>query len=53
MHLLVSRILDASGVEYRTDEPIFPASSRHADFAVGNRLFLLGGDLSPGEKKKA
>ena len=28
LHLLVSRILDAAGVEYRTDEPLFPASSR-------------------------
>jgi 6-pyruvoyl tetrahydropterin synthase/QueD family protein len=53
LHLLVSRVLDAAGVEYRTEEPIFPASSRRADFAVGNRLFLIGGDLSPEEKKKA
>ena len=53
LHLLVSRVLDAAGVEYRTDEPIFPASSRRADFAVGNRLFLLGEDLSPEERKKA
>jgi 6-pyruvoyl tetrahydropterin synthase/QueD family protein len=53
LHLLVSRILDAAGVEYRTDEPLFPESSRRADFAVGDRLFLLGGDLSPDERKRA
>src|ERR1700722_15022030 len=51
--LLVSRILDAAGVESRTGEPLFPGSSRCADFAVGNRLFLLEGDLSPEERKRA
>ncbi len=53
LHVLVSRILDAAGVEYRTGEPIFPGSPRLADFAVGDRLIILGGDLSADERKRA
>lgn len=53
LHVLVSRVLDAAGVKYRTGEPIFPGSARLADFAVGKRLILLGGDISAEERKKA
>lgn len=51
-HVLVGKILDAAGVEYKTDEPLFRGSSRKADFAVGNRLLVLGTDLSSEERRK-
>src|SRR5208282_3022263 len=53
LQALVSRILDAAGVKYRTNVPIYPGSRRRADFAIGDRLILVGEDLSAEERKKA
>ncbi len=52
LHALVSRILDSAGVEYGTDEPLYPGSKRRADFAVGNRLILVGEDLSKEDRRR-
>jgi 6-pyruvoyltetrahydropterin/6-carboxytetrahydropterin synthase len=53
LKLFVSRILDAAGVEYRVGVPIFPGSSRRADFAVGRRLIFIGEDISAEERRRA
>jgi 6-pyruvoyltetrahydropterin/6-carboxytetrahydropterin synthase len=53
LHALVSRVLDASGIEYGTDVPIYTGSPRRADFAIGDRLILVGDDLSAEERRKA
>ncbi len=52
LHALVSRILDAAGVEYGTDVPLFAGSTMRADFAVGDRLIVVGEDLSAEERKE-
>src|ERR1039458_5439338 len=53
LHALVSRVLDASGIEYSTDVPIYAGSPRRADFAIGDRLIRVGDDLSAEERRKA
>jgi 6-pyruvoyltetrahydropterin/6-carboxytetrahydropterin synthase len=53
LHALVSKILDSAGVEFTTNAPVYPGSKRRADFAVGNRLILIGEDLSREERNKA
>ena len=53
LHALVSRVLDASGIEYGTDVPIYTGSPRRADFAIGDRLILVGDDPSAEERRKA
>jgi 6-pyruvoyltetrahydropterin/6-carboxytetrahydropterin synthase len=53
LHALVGQILDAAGVSYKDDEPIFPGSERRADFVVGDRLIVIGRDLSAEERSGA
>ena len=53
LHALVSKILDAAGVSTALTCRSTPGASRRADFAVGNRLLLLGDDLSAEERKRA
>ena len=52
LHALVSRVLDAAGVEYGTDVPLFAGSTRRADFAVGDRMIVVGEDLSAEERRR-
>jgi len=53
LHLLVGRILEAAGTDYSRDVPIYPGATRRADFAIGNRLILIGRDVGPEDRRKA
>lgn len=49
-HALVAAILEAAGVEFKTNVSVLPGSPLKADFAVGNRLIFVG--RGPGAKER-
>jgi 6-pyruvoyltetrahydropterin/6-carboxytetrahydropterin synthase len=52
IHALVGAILDAVGVDFTVDEPIFDGGSRRVDFRVGDRLIFIGTGPDAKERKK-
>lgn len=52
-HALVSSILEAAGVKFKTDVLVLPGSSSlRADFAVGNNLMFIRARPTPDERKR-
>ncbi|MDG6925717.1 MAG: 6-carboxytetrahydropterin synthase [Nitrososphaerota archaeon] len=52
LNALVGAVLDAAGVDFKTDATVMAGSSLRADFVVGDRLIFIGMEPSLQEKKR-